>query len=56
MSVFIIFSSISYGERGSTVINPLAPELFFFNFSTPCISNVNNTGTKQVGIMKLTAF
>ena len=29
---------------------------FFFNFSTPCIWNVNNTGTKQVSIMKQTAF
>ena len=37
------------------LINPLAPD-FFFNFSTPCIQNVNNTGTKQVSIMKQTAF
>jgi len=39
-------------------IKPLAPELFifFFNFSTPYISNVNNTGTKEVSIMKQTAF
>jgi len=37
-------------------INLLAPELFFFNFSTSCIYNVNNTGTKQVRIMKQTAF
>ena len=29
---------------------------FFLNFSTPCIKNVNNTGTKQVSIMKQTAF
>ena len=29
---------------------------FFLNFSTPCISNVNNTGTKYVIIMKQTAF
>ena len=29
---------------------------FFFNFSTFCILNVNNTGTKQVRIMKPTAF
>ena len=29
---------------------------FFFNFSTFCIQNVNNTGTKQVRIMKQTAF
>ena len=29
---------------------------YFFNFSTPCIQNVNNTGTEQVSIMKQTAF
>jgi len=29
---------------------------YFFNLSTPCIWNVNNTGTKQVSIMKQTAF
>jgi hypothetical protein len=29
---------------------------FFLNFSTPCIQNVNNTGTKYVRIMKQTAF
>ena len=34
----------------------LAPELFFFNFSTTCIYNVKNTGTKYVRIMKQTAF
>ena len=39
------------------VINPLAPDFFFFfNFNTFCIWNVNNTGTKQVSIMKQTAF
>jgi len=38
------------------MINLLAPKLFFFNFSTPCIQNVNNTGTKQFRIMKQTAF
>ena len=38
------------------IFNLLAPELFFFNFSTPCIQNVNNTGTKYVRIMKQTAF
>ena len=27
-----------------------------FNFNTPCILNVNNTGTKYVRIMKQTAF
>jgi len=36
--------------------NILAPELFFFNFSTPCILNVNNTGTKYVRIMKKLHF
>jgi len=29
---------------------------FFLNFSSPCIQNVNNTGTKYVRIMKRTAF
>ena len=29
---------------------------YFLNFSTPCTQNVNNTGTKQVSIMKQTAF
>jgi len=38
------------------IVNPLEPELFFFNFSTLCIQNVNNTGTEQVSIMKQTAF
>jgi hypothetical protein len=42
--------------RVNNPVNVLAPELFFFNFSTPCIQNVNNTGTKYVKIMKQTAF
>ena len=29
---------------------------YFLNFSTPCIQNVNNIGTKYVRIMKQTAF
>ena len=29
---------------------------FFFYFSTPCIYNVNNTGTEYVRIMKQTVF
>ena len=38
-------------------INLLAPELFFFHFSTVCKQNVNNEGTKYVRIMKKkTAF
>jgi hypothetical protein len=28
----------------------------FLNFSTPCMQNVNNTGTKKGSIMKQTAF
>ena len=36
-------------------ISLLAPELIF-NFSKPCVQNVNNTGTKQVRIMKQTEF
>jgi len=36
--------------------NHLAPELFFFNFSTPCIQIVNNTGNKYVRIMKRLHF
>jgi len=30
--------------------------IIFFNFSTPCIQNVDTTGTKYVRIMKQTAF
>ena len=37
-------------------INLLAPELFFLNFSTFCILNLNYIGTKHVKIMKQTAF
>jgi hypothetical protein len=33
------------------ILNHLAPE-FFLNFSTPCISNVNITGTEKGSIMK----
>ena len=29
---------------------------YFLNFSTPCIYNVNRTGTKYIRIMKQTAF
>ena len=29
---------------------------YFFNFSTPCIWNVNNIGTKYFRIMKQTGF
>jgi len=46
----------SYRAMALGSINLLPPELFFFNFSTSCIQNVNNTGTKYVRIMKQTAF
>jgi len=34
----------------------LCRQNYFFYFSTSCIYNVNNTGTKEVSIMKQTAF
>ena len=37
-------------------INPLAPGLFFLILAHPVYKNVNNTGTKQVSVMKQTAF
>ena len=42
----VLPSSLTYWRRN----------YFFFNFSTSCIQNVNNTGTKYVRIMKQTAF
>jgi len=36
--------------------NLLAPELFFFILAHPVYKNVNNTGTKDVRIMKQTTF
>jgi hypothetical protein len=44
------FSNL-YKPQGEPVVNHLAPE-FFLNFSTPCISNVNITGTEKGSIMK----
>ena len=41
---------------GPRLINPLAPELFFFKFQRTLYMNVKNTGTKEVSIMKQTAF
>jgi len=46
--VFSHFLTIEYKSYDARII--------YFNFSTPCISNVNNTGTKYVRIMKQTAF
>ena len=42
-------------SRSTKFLNLSAPK-FFFYFSTPCIQNVNNTGTKYLRIMKQTAF
>jgi hypothetical protein len=39
------FSLRDFIETGCLTLNHLAPE-FFLNFSTPCISNVNITGTE----------
>ena len=36
----------------ASVLNLLAMDFFFPNFSTPCISNVSNTETNQGSIMK----
>ena len=58
----IFFTSLNahkipnFGQHVGGNFNRLAPELFFLNFSTLCTKNVNNTGTKQVSIMKQTAF
>ena len=49
-------SVVAIPTISAPIFNLLAPELFFFNFSTLCIQNVNNTGTKYVRIMKQTAF
>jgi len=60
---FCSHSSYSQGNKHNflliscvCVLNPLATELFFCNFSTFCIQNLNNTETKEVSIMKQTAF
>jgi len=52
----LTYKSVMYKNKTNGTFNLLAPELFFFNFSTSCILNVNNTGTKYVRIMKQTAF
>jgi hypothetical protein len=40
------------GAKGLT----LWSRIYFFNFSTPGMQNVNNTGTKKGSIMKQTEF
>ena len=53
----LVVTVTGHGHHSSQlVVNLFAPELFFFNFSTPCIQNVNNAGTKYVRITKQTAF
>ena len=51
-----IMSNVSCYLRDSCFSLTFWRRNYFFNFSTPCIWNVNNTGTKQVRIMKQTAF
>ena len=43
-------------QTGKSIILTFWCQNYFFNFSTSCILNVNNTGTKYVRIMKQTAF
>jgi hypothetical protein len=43
-------------SKHSCCLNFWRRNYFFLNFSTHCIQNVNNTGTKYVRIMKQTAF
>jgi len=35
-----------------TQLTAFGAAIIFFTFSTPCMENVNNTGTKYVRIMK----
>ena len=51
-----IKKSLSVAEHTFSPQLTLWRRNYFFNFSTSCIQNVNNTGTKQVSIMKQTAF
>ena len=39
-AMFVLYMPLTFWRR-----------IFFFNFSTPCIQNVNNTGTKYVQAM-----
>jgi hypothetical protein len=54
-TVKVIWCKIEYNDDADDynklILNHLAPE-FFLNFSTPCISNVNITGTERGSIMK----
>ena len=47
---------MSQQMQGAYALTFSRRDYFFFNFSTPCIYNVNNTWTKYVRIMKQTAF
>ena len=47
LRIFLNLFNLHYiTESVQAIIDPLAPELFFLNFSTPCIQNVNNTGNQ----------
>jgi len=50
----ISFAAVDTGEMQVNLFG--AGIIFFLNFSTPCIENVNNTGTRYVRIMKQTAL
>ena len=56
LSVSIILRVVNTTVNPGPPKEPFGAGIIFLNFSTPCILNVNNTGTKQVSIMKQTAF
>ena len=66
VSALAVRQKYQFCNAYTRVINPCVGQIsmltfwrrnyFCFNFSTPCISNVNNTETKYGRIMKQTAF
>ena len=55
-SKFYLFTNWYTSELSSKTILTFWRRNYFFNFSTHCIQNVNNTGTKYIRNMKQTAF
>ena len=56
LSVLCKYSFEGYIQTSTSSLNLLALELFFLILAHPVYKNVNNTGTKYVRFMKLTAF
>jgi hypothetical protein len=44
------------GTKEDSLYKSLGAAIIFLNFSTSCIQNMNNTGTKYVRNMKESAF